>query len=48
LIFGADVVKRGALGQDLGFPLAMLAAITLATAAILPFATAAAIRINLR
>jgi heme exporter protein B len=48
LIFGAEVIKRGAMGQDLGVPLSFLAAITLATAAILPFATAAAIRINLR
>ncbi len=48
LIFGAEVVKRGAQAQAVGVPLAFLAAITLATAAILPFATAAAIRINLR
>lgn len=48
LIFGAEVVKRGAAGQAVAVPLAFLAAITLATAAVLPFATAAAIRINLR
>ena len=48
LIFGAEVIKRGAMGQSVAVPLAFLAAITLAATAILPFATAAAIRINLR
>ncbi len=48
LIFGAEVVKRGAAGLPVGTPLAMLGAITLAAAAALPFASAAAIRINLR
>ena len=48
LIFGAEVVKRGAAGLPVGTPLAMLGAITLATAAALPCASAAAIRINLR
>jgi heme exporter protein B len=48
LIFGAEVVKRGAAGMETGSPLLLLAAITLGAAAALPFAAAAAIRINLR
>ncbi len=44
LIFGAEVVKRG--GEAV--PLAALAAITLGSWALLPWAAAAAIRINLR
>jgi heme exporter protein B len=48
LIFGAEVVKRGAAGLEVGAPLALLAAITAAAAALLPFAAAAAVRVNLR
>ncbi|MBL4917267.1 heme exporter protein CcmB [Szabonella alba] len=48
LIFGAEVVRRGTAGLETGTPLALLAAITLASAALLPFAAAAAIRVNLR
>lgn len=48
LIFGAEVVARGAAGQALATPLLFLAGITLASLALLPFAAAAAIRINLR
>ncbi len=48
LIFGADVVKRGAAGGDAIAPLAMLAGITLGAAALLPFASAMALRVNLR
>lgn len=48
LIFGAEVARRGAAGFDLGTPLALLAGLTLATVALLPFAAAAAIRMNLR
>ncbi|MBK1636194.1 heme exporter protein CcmB [Rhodovulum adriaticum] len=48
LIFGAELVARGADGMATATPLMMLAAITLATVALLPFAAAAAIRINLR
>jgi heme exporter protein B len=48
LIFGAEVVKRGAAGLDIGTPLALLAAITAGAAAVLPFAAAAALRVNLR
>lgn len=48
LIFGAEVLRRGAAGLDVAVPLALLAAITAGAAAVLPFAAAAAIRINLR
>ena len=48
LIFGAEVVKRGAAGMAVGTPLALLAAITAGALALLPFAAAAAIRVNLR
>jgi heme exporter protein B len=48
LIFGAEVVRRGVEGSSLGTPLALLAAISLAAAALLPFAAAAALRVNLR
>ncbi|MEY4698034.1 MAG: heme exporter protein CcmB [Pseudomonadota bacterium] len=48
LIFGAEVVTRGAAGLAVATPLALLAGITLGVAALLPFAAAAAIRINLR
>ncbi|MCB5409977.1 heme exporter protein CcmB [Pseudogemmobacter faecipullorum] len=48
LIFGAEVVRRGAAGDALSTPLALLAAITLGSLALLPFAAAAALRINLR
>lgn len=48
LIFGAEVVRRGMEGQALATPLALLAAITAGAGALLPFAAAAAIRVNLR
>lgn len=48
LIFGAEIVRRGAAGLELATPLALLTAITLGALALLPFAAAAAIRINLR
>jgi heme exporter protein B len=48
LIFGAEVVRRGADGMALGTPLALLAAISLGSAALLPFAAAASLRVNLR
>jgi heme exporter protein B len=48
LIFGAEVVKRSAAGQDAATPLLLLAGITLGVSAALPFASAAAIRVNLR
>lgn len=48
LIFGAEVIRRGALGMDVTTPLALLAGISLGSVAFLPFAAAAALRINLR
>lgn len=48
LIFGAEVIRRGALGMDVSTPLALLAGISLGSVALLPFAAAAALRINLR
>lgn len=48
LIFGAEVARRGAEGMALGTPLALLAGITCGTIALLPFASAAVLRANLR
>ncbi|WP_102110031.1 heme exporter protein CcmB [Oceaniglobus roseus] len=48
LIFGAEVARRGAERLDLGVPLALLAGVTGAVVALLPFASAGALRINLR
>jgi heme exporter protein B len=48
LIFGAEVARRGALDLDLATPLLLLAGITGATLALLPFAAAGALRVNLR
>lgn len=48
LIFGAEVVRRGAEGQAVQTPLLLLAGVTAGAAALLPFASAAAVRINLR
>jgi heme exporter protein B len=48
LIFGAEVARRGALGQETGTPLLLLAGITLGSLALLPFAAAAALKVNLR
>ncbi len=48
LIFGAEVVRRGAEGLATGTPLIMLAGITAGAIALLPFAAAVALRINLR
>jgi heme exporter protein B len=48
LIFGAETVRRGAAGLAVETPLLLLAGITLGTAALLPFAAAAALRVNLR
>ncbi len=48
LIFGAELVKRGAAGQAVATPLLLLAGITAGAAALLPFASAAALRVNLR
>jgi heme exporter protein B len=48
LIFGAEVARRGATGQAVETPLLLLAGITMGAAALLPFAAAAALRVNLR
>lgn len=48
LIFGADAVRRAAEGLGTTTPVLLVAAITLGTLAILPFAAAAALRVNLR
>jgi heme exporter protein B len=48
LIFGAEVARRGAEGMPVVTPLAFLAGISLACAALIPFAAAAALRVNLR
>ncbi len=48
LVFGAEAVARGAAGLPAATPLLLLAGITAGAVALLPFATAAAIRVNLR
>lgn len=48
LIFGAEVARRGAEGMAVATPLMLLAGITLGAAALLPFASAAALRVNLK
>lgn len=48
LIFGAEVARRGAEGMATTTPLLLLAGITAAVIALLPFASAAVLRVNLR
>jgi heme exporter protein B len=48
LIFGAEAARRGALALDPSTPLLMLAGITLATVGLMPFASAAVLRMGLR
>ena len=48
LIFGAEVARRGAEGLALATPLTLLAGITCGTISLLPFASAAVLRVNLR
>jgi heme exporter protein B len=48
LIFGAELARRGAEGQDITTPLLMLAGITFGVIALLPFASALVLRMNLR
>lgn len=48
LIFGAEVARRGAEGMAVETPFLMLAGITLGSIALLPFASAAVLRVNLR
>ncbi len=48
LIFGAEVARRGAVGMETSTPLLLLAGITAGAVALLPFASAAVLRVNLR
>ena len=48
LIFGAEAARRGAEGLPVATPLLMLGGIALGCLAALPFAAAAALRVNLR
>lgn len=48
LIFGAEVARRGAQGLELATPLLMLGGISAGVIALLPFASAAVLRVNLR
>jgi len=48
LIFGAEAVRRGSQGLDVSTPMLMIAGITLGCFGLLPFAAAAALRVNLR
>ena len=48
LIFGAEVVRRGADGLNATTPMLLLAGITAGAFALLPFASAAVLRVNLR
>ncbi|WP_136637542.1 heme exporter protein CcmB [Pseudooceanicola onchidii] len=48
LIFGAEVARAGATGLDVETPLVLLGAVTCVTVALLPFASAAVLRMNLR
>jgi heme exporter protein B len=48
LIFGAEVARRGAAGLDATTPTLMLAGITFGTIALMPFASAAVLRMGLR
>ena len=48
LIFGTLAVHRAALGQSATTPFLLMTGITLATLALMPFAAAAALKVNLR
>jgi heme exporter protein B len=48
LIFGAEAARRGATGADVLTPLLWMAGISAATVALMPFASAAVLRVNLR
>ena len=48
LIFGAELARRGLEGQAVQTPLLMLAGISCGVIALMPFASAAALRMNLR
>lgn len=48
LIFGTEIIRRGAEGGDPATPMLFLAGITAGVVALVPFAAAAALRVNLR
>lgn len=48
LIFGTEMIRRGQEGGETATPLLFLAGITAGTLAVIPFAAAAALRVNLR
>ena len=48
LIFGAEAARRGAAGADVSTPMLLLAGISAATIALMPFASAAVLKVNLR
>lgn len=48
LIFGAEAVRRGIDGLDISTPLLMVAGVTFGAIALLPFASAAVLRVNIR
>ncbi|MDG1473116.1 MAG: heme exporter protein CcmB [Ascidiaceihabitans sp.] len=48
LIFGAEAARRGAAGADVSTPMLLMAGISAGVIALMPFASAAALRINLR
>ncbi|WP_111559051.1 heme exporter protein CcmB [Paracoccus sediminilitoris] len=48
LIFGAEITRRGAEDLPVTTPLVFLGAVTLMVLALIPFAAAAALRVNLR
>ncbi|SIS88781.1 heme exporter protein CcmB [Paracoccus saliphilus] len=48
LIFGTEIIRRGAEGGDPTTPILFLAGITAGVMALVPFAAAAALRVNLR
>lgn len=48
LIFGAEVARRGTVGMDVQTPFLLLVALSFGALALLPFAAAAVLRINLR
>ena len=48
LIFGAEAARRGAAGAEVSTPMLLLAGISAATIALMPFASAAVLKVNLR
>ena len=48
LIFGAESARRGAVGADVSTPMLLLAGISAAAIALMPFASAAVLKVNLR